>query len=205
MKSLRQLAIELERHVRRVVNPKRHLEQYRTPANLAAHMVYYMSNVKCGIVVDLGCGTGMLTYAASLLLSLYAVGVDIDSEQLVEGMKSKLYSELIVDFVQADVNYMPLRISQGYCVVQNPPFGVWKRGADIEFLRAALTLRPLKIVSLHKYSDKSLRLISDLLRSNGYSVEGVVEDEIIIPAMYETHRRRVYRVKVAVVIAARGG
>ncbi len=201
----RKLAILLEQHVSKPVNPKRRLEQYRTPPETALLMVSMLQSTwKCITILDLGCGTGMLAYAASIAAKMYTVGVDIDEEQVVEAVRSSLYKVALADFVQADVEHLPLRASAEYCVVQNPPFGVWQRGADMKFLRAALQLKPKAIVTMHKNVARSVELILKILMEQGYRIKSVVEDEIIIPAMYETHRRRTYRVKVAIIAASLG-
>ncbi len=203
---LRQLAKILETSVPHPVEPDRRLEQYRTQPELALRMVLELvsRSKNCRTVVDFGCGTGMLSYATSLVEPSYVIGVDIDYSQLVEAKGSPLYSMVLVDFVNADVRSPPLRPNRHrYCVIENPPFGVWRKGADAEFLEAASKLRAEVIVSLHKYNARSLEVISKLLNSKGYRVECLCRDEIIIPAMYETHRRRVYRVEVAIIAAVR--
>jgi putative methylase len=201
---LRKLAMILERNVPHPVNPDRRLEQYRTHPELALRMVSLLASSSCcRVVVDMGSGTGMLSYAASLALNAYVVGVEVDSKQLEAAKRSSLYPASIIDFVNADVNFMPLRGFEGYCVVENPPFGVWRRGADTSFLESAVSLNPCRLVSLHKSDPHGLKLIAGLLESRGYRVDCICEDYIIIPAMFESHRRKVYRVRVAIVAGSK--
>jgi predicted RNA methylase len=51
--------------------PKIHLEQYKTTADIAAHMLYTIANtygdIEDKLVADLGCGTGILGIAAAVL------------------------------------------------------------------------------------------------------------------------------------------
>ena len=50
--------------------PKPELEQYTTPSSLAAELLwqaYIDGNIEGKIVVDLGCGTGILALGAAIL------------------------------------------------------------------------------------------------------------------------------------------
>jgi len=62
-------------------DPRAPLEQYRTPPELAAHLVHLADlrdDVDGRTVLDLGCGTGMLALGAALRGPDRVVGVDID-------------------------------------------------------------------------------------------------------------------------------
>ncbi|MEM4523744.1 MAG: 50S ribosomal protein L11 methyltransferase, partial [Archaeoglobaceae archaeon] len=63
-------------------NPKVELEQYVTPSNLAGFVVTMAKLFgDLNLVVDLGCGTGILAIA-SAILGAYSIGVDIDLDAI---------------------------------------------------------------------------------------------------------------------------
>lgn len=65
--------------------PKQRLEQYPTNAALAAgvlHGARARGDVEGKFVVDLGCGTGILSVAATLCDAAVVVGVDVDEDAL---------------------------------------------------------------------------------------------------------------------------
>ena len=135
----RRLEILLE-NVQGFSQPSPEREQYATPAQVAAEMLYFAYLRKdLGLVCDLGCGTGVLAIGAALL-GARAIGVDIDSQalQIAKANASRLGAE-DVDFVQGDVSSIELRGIE--TVVMNPPFGAqWASRGDRAFLRKAMEL-----------------------------------------------------------------
>ena len=77
----KQLEILLER-LAGFENPSPEMEQYATPASVAADMLYlaYLRG-DLRVVCDLGTGTGILAIGAALL-GARAIGVDIDMQAL---------------------------------------------------------------------------------------------------------------------------
>ena len=62
------------------------LEQYPTPAHLAADVMHFadegFDDVQDKVVLDLGCGCGMLSIAAAVKGAEIVIGVDVDQEAL---------------------------------------------------------------------------------------------------------------------------
>jgi putative methylase len=135
----RRLEILLEK-VQGFSQPSPGREQYATPAQVAAEMLYFAHMRKdLGLVCDLGCGTGVLAIGAALL-GARAIGVDIDSQalQIAKANASRLGAE-DVDFVQGDVSSIELRGIE--TVLMNPPFGAqWASRGDRAFFRKAMEL-----------------------------------------------------------------
>ena len=187
-----QISLILERNVKRFSKPKRFLEQYRTPPEIAVEIAIWLRSIGCEVVVDLGTGTGMIAYALSLF-GFYVIGIDVDSDALRDAMESRLYSELVVDLVQADARYLPLRGGGKYCVAQNPPFGIQRRGQDTVFLEAAAKLGASYIASIHhRGSDRALNYLEEFMRRHGYRLKHIEAFKFPIPAMYRSHTRRIY-------------
>ncbi len=201
----RRLAAILEAQVPRPLKPKRRLEQYRTPPELALQLVAAAeasAQQGCSIVLDLGAGTGMITYAAALTCC-YSVGLEVDLDRLLEAKSSSLYGSAVADFVQGDVLQPPLRrCPRRCCIVMNPPFGVVNRGADTAFLRVAAALGPDAIASLHLASS-GLDFLRRVYEALGYQVVGYGEYRFPIPQLYERHVKRIHYTRVLLVAARR--
>lgn len=136
---------DLERALQRVPPhpaPRAELEQYATPATIAADVLmraFALGDVADKSVLDLGCGTGVLGLGAALLDARHVTGVDVDARALVTAREAAraLDMEDCVRFEEADVHLWEPQEPFDTCV-QNPPFGAQKRGADRPFLVKAL-------------------------------------------------------------------
>ncbi|MCL2148246.1 MAG: METTL5 family protein [Methanomassiliicoccaceae archaeon] len=131
------LEIELEK-VPGFERPDPSLEQYMTPAAIAADVLfdaYAKGDIRGLKVMDLGCGTGMLSFGSWLLGAGAVVGYDV-SERAV-GIASAHAASIGagITFAVSDVN----DVGEGAdTVVMNPPFGCQSRRADRDFLRKAM-------------------------------------------------------------------
>ncbi len=127
--------------------PELELEQYPTPALLAAeilHFAYMQGDLETS-VQDLGCGTGILAIGAKLLGAEKAVGYDLDPKALkvANNNAEKLGAE--VEFVCSDVSEVTEHVKT---TLMNPPFGARVKGKDRPFLSAALRTSEV-IYSIH--------------------------------------------------------
>lgn len=139
---LRHLEMELER-LRGFDNPAVKLEQYQTPATVAARLLFHAhlrGDVAGRRVSDLGCGTGVLACGAALLGASEVAGIDLDPAALAVAEENAGLLGVHVDFITGDVRDPGARASLCPCdtVVMNPPFGAQVRHADRPFLDAAL-------------------------------------------------------------------
>jgi putative methylase len=140
---LKQLEITLQR-VRGFSRPQAALEQYQTPAPLAARLLYHAlmkGDIEGKRVFDLGCGTGVLAIGAALLGANTVVGIDIDERALAVARENAALLDMEVTFLAADLREGGCRERIGPCdtVVMNPPFGAQKAHADRPFIDCALT------------------------------------------------------------------
>ena len=125
--------------------PRVELEQYPTPADLAAHLVH-LADLRGDLdrpVVDLGCGTGVLALGVALRDPPRIVGVERDPAALATARANerRLAAPTAVDWLLGDATRPPLALDAA-TVVSNPPFGA-RRGrehADRAFLAAAADL-----------------------------------------------------------------
>jgi putative methylase len=128
--------------------PRAALEQYQTPAPLAARLLYHAlmkGDIEEKRVCDLGCGTGMLAIGASLLGAASVTGIEIDEYALEVARKNATMLEADVKFICADVKDSSLSEKVGVwdTVIMNPPFGAQKAHADRPFIDLALILAPV--------------------------------------------------------------
>jgi len=128
--------------------PRAALEQYQTPAPLAARLLFHAlmkHDIEDRSVCDLGSGTGVLAIGAALLGAGQVTGIEMDegAVQVAETNARLLNAE--VTFVVADVRDSDFLVRAGRCdtVIMNPPFGAQKAHADRPFIDAALALAPV--------------------------------------------------------------
>ncbi|MGA2122110.1 MAG: METTL5 family protein [Methanoregula sp.] len=128
--------------------PRAVLEQYQTPAPLAARLLYHAlmkGDIEGKRVCDLGSGTGVLAIGASLLGAESVTGIEIDDRAIEVARRNATMLETDVEFISADVKDGGLPGRAGACdtVVMNPPFGAQKAHADRPFIDLALRLAPV--------------------------------------------------------------
>jgi putative methylase len=179
-------------------SPKASLEQYTLPVDVAAELLFIAAYIHNDIidktVVDLGCGTGMLAIGAVLLGAKKAIGVDIDSAavETAEANAEKLGIKDKVQWFTGDIDSLTGSFDT---VLQNPPFGVQKRGADRKFLLKALELAPV-IYSLHKSGEGNRAFIKRFIEQHGGKVTGIFPMKLNIPRLFKFHTKRRYMVEV---------
>jgi len=173
-------------------DPRADLEQYRTPPELAAHLVHRADlegDVQDRTVVDLGCGTGMLALAAALRGPETVVGVDIDPEPLATARTNerKVGSTTSVSWVRADATRAPLcpPVSET-TVVMNPPFGAQSGNehADRRFLATAAEIAS---VSYSLHNADSGDFVESFAADNGGAVTHGFAAEFDLPRQFDFH------------------
>ena len=144
---LKRLEISLQR-VAGYSSPRPALEQYQTPAPLAARLLYHAlmkGDIEGKVVCDLGCGTGVLAIGAALLGATTVKGVDVDKKAVDIACANAKLLDAEVRFMVADVKDRTLPEFLGRCdtVIMNPPFGAQKVHADRPFIDLAISIAPV--------------------------------------------------------------
>ncbi|WP_321506226.1 METTL5 family protein [uncultured Methanoregula sp.] len=144
---LKNLEIMLQR-LGGFTKPGAALEQYQTPAPLAARLLFHAlmkQDIEDRSVCDLGSGTGVLAIGAALLGAASVTGVEIDAQAARVAEANARLLDAEVTFVVADVQdpYLPARLGPCDTVVMNPPFGAQKAHADRPFIDCALAIAPV--------------------------------------------------------------
>jgi len=144
---LKRLEMTLQR-VAGFSSPRPALEQYQTPAPLAARLLYHAlmrGDIEGKVVCDLGSGTGVLAIGAALLGAASVKGVDMDKKAVDIAYANAKLLDADVEFIVADVKDQNLPEVIGLCdtVIMNPPFGAQKAHADRPFIDIAISVAPV--------------------------------------------------------------
>ena len=144
---LKRLEMALQ-HIGNYTSPHASLEQYQTPAPLAARLLYHAltkGDIREKTVCDLGCGTGVLAIGAALLGADKVTGLDIDPKAVEVAKANATLLGADVEFIVAEVRDAALadRLGPWDTVVMNPPFGAQKPHADRPFVDLALSVAPV--------------------------------------------------------------
>lgn len=186
------LEIALQR-VKPFASPNPTDEQYPTPANIAADMVFLaysqgdISGLKVG---DLGCGTGMLAIAAALLGAREVVGLDKDQLALDLASENALMAGVEIRLCKGDVSEFQEKVDT---VVMNPPFGSQRRHADLPFLEKAMK-SALVSYSLHNANTQDFLI--EHISSAGRKAEVLKRYKLEIPHTFAFHKKAKQDVEV---------
>jgi len=159
----RQLEIALQ-HVPQLQNPLPHLEQYMTPATIAADIVftaYQYGDIAEKTVLDLGCGTGIFSVGAFLLGATKTIGIDVDKTSIQIAQTYSQEHNYVIEYLVSDIEDIDIT---GDTVLMNPPFGAQKSNqqADRKFLKKAIEVSQVTY-SLHL--KKTFPFLQTLLRA----------------------------------------
>lgn len=181
-------------------NPKVDMEQYSTPATIAADLLwnaYSLGDIADKKVMDLGCGTGIFAIASKLLGAASAIGVDIDKDST--DLASSYCGD--VDFICSDICDLENDFDVD-TIFQNPPFGSQKnakKGADLKFISKAIELSPKVLYSFHMASTEEFLI--RYFEKNDLEITHIFRYNFPIPKIYEFHTRESANVEVIVIRA----
>jgi len=188
----RRLEIVLQK-LRHLESRSSKLEQYSTPATIAADVLWEAFNagdIVGRMIADLGCGNGVFAIGAKLMGAAEAVGVDVDPAAVGLARENAASLSLEIDFRELDVREFT---GQFDTVIQNPPFGAQTKHADRAFVEKAIELAP-RAYSLH--NEGTEEFIAKLASSLGARSVPVKSYKLEIPYAFEFHRKAVESVPV---------
>jgi putative methylase len=191
----KELELFLE-NVEGFTSPKPWFEQYKTPASIAADLLflaYGFHDIQGKRVIDLGCGTGIFSIGAAMLHADQVIGVDVDKESIKQAEHFASNHHLDIEFRCADVSTISDQVDT---VVMNPPFGAQKKNlhADRIFIEKATSIADVTY-SLHL--DHTLSFIEKLLHT--LDKKGIVLKtyQFPLPAQFAFHTKLKDTVTVA--------
>ncbi|MBS3816378.1 MAG: methyltransferase [Candidatus Thermoplasmatota archaeon] len=150
-------------------DPSRELEQYSTPASIAADILFTAlanGHITEKVIADLGCGTGIFAIGSAFLKAEKVKAVDVDEKAIeVAREEARIWSvSETIEFEAKDVKEFH---SEVQTVIMNPPFGSQKKGADIPFLETAFDVGEI-VYSLH--NAKTIDFLERFINKNGHSI-----------------------------------
>ena len=175
-------------------NPRPELEQYRTPGNVAAELLWLahsLGDIEGKTIADLGAGTGVLSVGACLLgaRKVYAVEIDETALETARENAASLGVDCI-DFINADVSEFSGRADT---VIMNPPFGSQVKHADRPFLLKAFEVSDT-VYSIHLAKPEVRRFIESFVSDCGFLITHRVTVPFEIPAQFRFHKKPLERI-----------
>lgn len=161
-------------------SPRADLEQYATPASLAAPLLmeaWSAGDVAGRRVADLGCGTGVFALGAALLGAAHVVGVELDAASLDVARQQASRLDVEVEWLEADVASWR---GEADTVIMNPPFGSQQRGADRPFLEAAFATAPV-VYTIHHAPTRAF--VEAFAKERGY--EPTLRWRLVFPLRHQ--------------------
>lgn len=176
--------------------PDASLEQYMTPATIAADVIfeaYRNGDIEGLKVMDLGCGTGMLSIGAWLMDAGMVVGYDTSERALATARVNAEAQGAEISFNLSGIG----DVDEGAdTVVMNPPFGCQRGHADRPFLEKALALSDC-VYSIHMAN--TLDFVEEFCRKRGRSVFWRRTYNYDIPHLFSFHTKMKQTVEVVAV------
>jgi putative methylase len=175
--------------------PKPWLEQYRTPGDVAAELLWFAyssGHIAGRVVADLGTGTGILAIGAKLLGAKRVYAVEVDARALGVAKRNAEMVGAGIEFINADVSEFNERVDT---VIMNPPFGSQRKHADRPFLLKAFEVADV-VYSIHLAKPEVRNFIEKFSVENGF--RGIILKTVPfqIPAQFHFHRKMLERISV---------
>lgn len=173
--------------------PRAELEQYTTPANIAADILYnahMRGDILDKTIGDFGCGTGIFSIGAKILGAKRVTGIDIDSEGIETAREFSNKLNLDIEYLVRDIS----EVDDSFDVVfQNPPFGAQRRRADRAFIMKAIKTADI-IYTIHQSNTEVF--VTKLI--NGFGGKITFKKRYLFPIkhMFEFHRKGKVNIEV---------
>lgn len=173
--------------------PSLKLEQYETDGEaINFFLTKAFKDIQGSTVLDLGSGTGFLSFACSLAGARFILGVEIDKKAILIS-KSNLQKlqdkglNVNVSFICCDVETFNTKKKFDVCVM-NPPFGIQKRFSDRIFLKKAFETSDIIWTFL---SRDSKPFVETFAKENNFEISQYFKTKIQLRKKFYFHTKRV--------------
>ncbi len=175
--------------------PKPFLEQYLTPARIAADILftaYSLGDLHGKIIADLGAGTGIFSIGACILgaKSVYAVEIDEDAVKILNSNIKKNGCENHIKVYPVCVSEFDVKVNT---VIQNPPFGSQRKHADLPFLEKSVEVGNV-VYTLH--NAETTEFVKNFFENAGWKITLEKYYDFPIPHLFRFHREEIVHRKV---------
>jgi len=188
------LAIELSA-IEGFSEPKVSVEQYMTDSEVAATILWdaYMKGDISKVIVDLGCGTGILGIGCMLLGAekVWFLESESSAMKICKENVEKVQSESLAEFLLMDVSEFKEKVD---VVVMNPPFGTKNEHIDRRFLGKAFEVGNV-VYSFHKSETK--KFVEMFAKNNNFKITQVWDFSYPLKASMKFHRKKVEKINVS--------
>lgn len=199
IKKKRQLEMYLQ-SIKSFANPKADLEQYQTPAKIAADLLWNahaIGDIEGLKVADLASGTGIFSVGSALLGAVEVVGVDADQDavDIARSEASRMGLADVTRFVVSDISDFKEKADT---VIQNPPFGAQKahrKEADRLFITKSMEVAPV-VYSFHILETEEF--VRNYFQKEGGKVTNTFRYRFPLPKIYDFHQKEEVEVDVVV-------
>ena len=176
-------------------------KQYPTSSRVAANLLWiagienddlYQKNV-----VDLGCGSGILSLGAAYLGARNVFGIDIDfnSVSIAKANSKETDFEYICNWLCGDIRSFHMK--NVHTTIMNPPFGMRKESIsrDRDFLLSALELSRV-IYSINPSNERTREFFKKFCKEHSAEVVDIISMDFEIPRQYAFHKKKKHIIKV---------
>ncbi len=171
-------------------NPIPELEQYLTPANIAAEIIFLahqFGDIKNKTVIDLGCGTGIFSIGAYITGAKKVTGIDIDKSSIETAKKYAKKKKYNITFLVKDASKLEKKCDT---IIMNPPFGAQKGNINIDriFIKKGLEKSSV-FYSLHL--TKTISFIEKLINIKKGNITFIKNYDFPIKWVFDFHKKKV--------------
>ena len=189
-------------------NPKVELEQYCIDAACAVDIIYFagfeFNDISDKLIVDLGAGTGRLSFCSAFLNAKTVVSVDVDFNALTTlkmnaitlGLET-LICPICSDIRHFEVSRADLFKNYDITTIMNPPFGVQNKFADRAFLKKAFSFSDV-VYSIHLAGEKNHQFISNYIKKFNWRIDNVLPFNMILENSFKFHTQKTKKIDVNV-------
>lgn len=179
-------------------DPNFFLEQYSTTLEILETYYNFYPATASDIIIDLGIGTGLLSFLAFKKGAKKIIGIDIDKKALKKAQNNALELHIHnLNLIHSSVEFFNFKkfTNKVNGIIMNPPFGTKRKYLDFVFLKKSM-LTKAWILTLHKDNYESDKMILDLCKINNYIVAHKKNLIYSIPNTHKPHILTTYPVKV---------
>ena len=166
------------------------LEQYTTPGNIAADILFIAfqyKDIKDKEILDLGCGTGIFSVGAYLLGAKKVTGIDIDKTAVKIAKNYALEKNYDINYIHKDVKDVETTADT---TIMNPPFGAQKQNkkGDRIFIEKGFQLSKI-IYTIHL--TETIPFLEKMIKSLNGKITLAKNYNFPIKHTYDFHKKRV--------------